>query len=231
MSRLGLVPDDVKKRLNPTNSVRGFLGPDSTVNPADVVESIEEQESTVFSRCPAIYLPLFTAVPGEIVIRSAIGGETGFVLGLAPVSDVLIYINLTTDWDSRKPADALRDGHGCSIDLVTGTVTLTGGRELRAGDSVVAEYSHNAMPQCHLLRRITIDLTAAEWARRLYPDDQRWDRYAEWEKRAWYDLARMRNKDNERMGIEMFDKLDLINETYVSRNVGGLGFSTDGYMM
>lgn len=229
MNILGLVPDDVKKRLNPKNVPHGFLGDGSTIPLADVVESLEEQVDTVISRVPSMYGALTERIDGEILVRSALGGEGTIQLGLFPVSKVRVYVNLDRPWSVRRASDSLRDGVGCIVDADTGLVTLE--ETLDVDDTVVAEYDHGAMASCYLLRRIAVDLTAAEWARRLYPDDQRFDRYAEWEKRAWFDLSRMRRKDDERMGIRMFDRLKLIEETQEERMVGGGELDSSGDMM
>lgn len=229
MNILAVVPDDVRKRLNPKNVPHGFLGADSTVPLADVIESLEEQVDTVVSRVPAIYGGLTERIEGEELIRSALGGEGTVQLGLFPVANVRVYVNLDRPWSVRRASDSLRDGVGCVVNAETGLVTLE--ETLDEDDIVVAEYDHGAMAKCYLLRRIAVDLTAAEWARRLYPDDQKFDRYAEWEKRAWFDLARMRRKDEERMGIRMFDRLKLIEETQEERMVGGGELDSSGDMM
>lgn len=220
MNLLGLVPADIKKKLNATNTPHGFLGENSVIQTADVEETLEEFVETVISRIPAKYGAISERVEGEYIVRCAVGGETVLKMGLYPVSDVRIYINLNVPWDSRKPVESLRDGVGCSVNQNTGEVTLN--VALAADDCVVAEYNHAAMAECMLLRRIAIDLCAGEWARRIYPDDTQFARYQEWERRANFDLARMKGtKDGERMGIRMFDRLRLIDETREERMVGG----------
>lgn len=230
MNLLGLEPDDIRKRLNPANVPHLFLGDDSTIQTADVQESLEEVVDTVISRIPARYGAISERVEGEYIVRCAIGGETALTLGLFPASDVRLYINLNVPWDSRRPAESLRDGAGCTVNVSTGGITLE--TALATDDCVVAEYNHTAMAECHLLRRIAVDLVAAEWARRIYPDDTKFERYLEWERRANYDLARMKGmKDGERMGIRMFDRLDLVNETQEERMVGGGELSSSSDML
>lgn len=229
MNILNVLPTDVKKRLNPTNAPGRFLGQDSTVNVADVQDSCDEWAETVLSRIPAMYLGFSErSDKGEILVQSASGGETSVKLGLTPVvpGTVRIYVNLPVPWYSRQASLALS---GCTVDETTGIVTLPA--PLRLDDTVVGEYHHTAMSECSLLRRITVDLAATEWARRLYPDDRQFDRYLEWEKSAWFDLARMKSKDGERMGIRMFDRLQLLDETKEERLVGGGDLYGSGEML
>lgn len=232
MNALNLTPTDVKKKLNPSDLPHLFMGDNATANvtTADVEETLEQFTQTVTSRVPSIYGPFMRGeVKGEILVRSARGGETTVQLGLKPVSDVLIWVNLDRPWNVRRTSDALRDGYGCTVNETTGLVTLD--RALTADDTVVAEYKHGALPSCHLLRRMVLDLTAAEWARRLYADDTMFDQYEAWEKSAWVDLSRMRGKDGERMGIDMFDRLTMVDETFEERGVGGGDMDASGDMM
>lgn len=229
MNILGIEPDDVKKRLNPTNSPNGFLGVNSRVDESDVEESISEGVDTVISRVTARYGGLTEHVDGEILVRSALGGETALQLGLYPATNVRLWVSLDGPWETRRAADCLRQDAGCTVDSETGVVTLN--RPLTVDDFVAAEYDHTATRNCHLLRRIAVDLIAVEWARRLYPDDQHFERYHEWQKNAWIDLARMQRKDGERMGIRMFDRLRLIDETQAERMVGGGELDSGGGML
>lgn len=207
----------------------GFMGTSSVVVEADVVETINEIRETVMSRIPARYLDLESHADGDILKQRAAGGETSLQLGLAPCSNVLVYVNPPRVWGDRDASTALTHGNGMTVVDSTGAIALD--VALQTGDVVIAEYDHGAMEDCALIRRIIVDMVAAEWARRLFPDDQRWDRYAEWERSAWMDLSRMNRKDGERMGIAMFDRLKLVHETQAPRMVGGGGVDLGGGMM
>lgn len=209
MSLLNIAPADIRKKLNPTNEPMGFLGANSAIDASDVVESIEEWEETVLSRLPQRYQALLTRVDGETLTRSATGGETKFTLGLKPVSNVILYREFRCQaWSERTAFDRYEN---FTVEPATGAISL--GESLTLGMNLLAEYDHGALPGCKLLKRIIKDIVAAEWARRLYPDDERFDRYAEWEQQAFGDIARMKKTDDGRLGIRMFDDLDLINET------------------
>jgi len=238
---LGIVAEDIRRKLNPANSPRGFLGDQSTISEADVVEVISEFEDSVLSRIPARYQALLTRVDGEVLIggnRSpggATGGETEFTLGLYPASDLILYQNFATSWPgsttkpwpSRTPSDVLPESYYTFVPA-TGKITLS--EPLLRGYTLIAEYSHQACSRCQVLRRIVKDLVATEFARRLYPDEERFERYREWEQQAYTDINRMHRTDDVRFGLQMFDQLDLVNVTRVNRE-SVEAFDPDGGML
>lgn len=231
MSRLGLTYTDIRKKLNAANQPYGFLGSaDDTHQTADVTESILEKEERVFGRLQGRYAELSRYVSGEWLCRGAIGDgtETSFTLGLKPATNVRLYVDFVGHWSERCPADRLTITTDYAIDLSTGVITLV--TALTEGQTLIAEYNHSGLASCYLLRDIVKDLVAVEWARRLYPSDESFARYAEWERQAYSDLARLRKKDGEKLGIPLLDDLDLVNETLEPYSVSE-EYNPDGGML
>ena len=221
MGILGLLPADIRKKLNYRNLPQGFLGSDGTITDADVEETIDEFEETAFSRMPQRYQDLLTACDGEILTRDpggALGTETSFTVSLYPCDNLLLYKNFGgKTWAQRTPFDAMTEGADYTLDKTTGVITLP--TVLSKGDRLFAEYTHTAASGCKLLRRIVKDLCATEWARRLNPDDEQFERYTEWETQAYSDLSRMSRPkgDEARQGIRTFDRIKLVYETRSAR--------------
>ncbi len=233
-SLLGLTAADIKKKHNPSNAPDGFLGSRCvSVTEADVIEAIEEFEETVLQRTPGRYQDLFFYVNGEVLCggKRSMGGATGdgtetsFTCALAPVSDLKLYQNYPSSrpWTQRGPTDRLALNTDYTVNLTTGAITLI--TALSQGDTLIAEYVHSALSQCKLLRKIVKDLVAVEFARRLYSDSDRFERYLEWETQAYSDLARLHKPDSERgkLTLKLFDDIDLIDPVNVRRDVAPSG--------
>lgn len=235
MSILGVTPTDIKKKLNPLNTPKGFLGSASAVTTEDVQETIDEWEETVLSRMPARYQDLSTYIDGEIVIGGrksrggATGTETGFQLSLFPVSNVHLYLNyLGKPWDARTREDEL-DPSYYTINPATGAGTFVG-ITLDESDTLIATYEHTGMGNSQLLRRIVKDLVAVEWARRLNPQDENFDQYTAWETQAYSDLDRMYREDQGKIGIKVLDDIELVHETVIARSTAA-PFDASGAML
>jgi hypothetical protein len=230
-SQLGLTPTDIRKKLNSKNEPFGFMGSeDTTTVEAEVLESIEEFEESSFGRLNGRHQELLHYVSGEYLTRKtgAKGGETQFTPGLTPAANLTLYLDYEGNWNDRCELDALVLNTHYTVHPSTYVITLT--TALAAGQTLIAEYDHTALANCKLLRKIVKDLVATEWARRRNPDDATFARYLEWERQAYGDLARLRKKDGEKLGIQMFDRLNLVEETQVSRSVSD-EYDGDGGMM
>lgn len=224
-SELGVTYTDIRKKLNPGNDPSGFLGSASGVSSDDVTTSILEAEEILLARLPQRYVALLNKVDGEYLFGGADspggakgdGTETTATLGLFPASNLKLYRNFSGNWSERQPVHRMTVTTDYTFVAETGVITLTAA--LVQGDTLIAEYDHTALSKCNALRGLLKNLVAAEWARRLYPDDEQFERYTEWETQAYSDLKRMRATGDDRVGILMFDRLDLVHETRGRRNV------------
>lgn len=212
----GITHDDIRIKLNPTNEPDGFLGSASAVTHADVDNTILEWEDTIFSRLPARYKRLLTRVDGEVLTKYATGSETTFTLSLLTASNLKLYVNLACPWDGRCYADEWPTTNYSYVGA-TGVITPTG--TLAQGSTLIAEYDHTGLGGSKLLRRLVQDLVAVEWARRLYSDEGIWERIQGWESQAYTDIGRMFRNDEGRLGIRLFDNIELINPTTMNRQV------------
>jgi hypothetical protein len=227
-SKLGLGPTDIRKKLNAKNEPFGFLGAqDKIATTGDVLETIEEKEERALGRLNARHFEMTTYISGEMLTKAAKGTETAFTVGLFPASNLQLYLDYQGIYAERTPCDTLDEDVHYTFNGTTGLITLT--TPIRRGANLIAEYDHQALSKCLLLRDIVKDLVAVEWARRLYPDDESFARYLEWERQAYSDLARLRKKDGEKLGIKMFDDISrrLIDPTQEPRSVND-AYDADG---
>lgn len=227
-----VTPDDLRRKLNPTNEPTGFLGEESELDPVtDVQPVIDEWDETVQGRLPGRVFSLLTRVDGEVLCQCAAGDgtETEFQLSLFPCSSVELYRNYMKPlWSERKPCDRL-GADEFEVDEETGVVTLS--TPLNAGENLIACYDHQAASKCLVLRRIVIDLAAAEWARRLWPGEAQEETAKAWELQAYSDLSRIQKmaKDG-KLGIPMIDRMHLVDETRIDRMVIDMGDMGGGMM-
>ena len=219
LSKFDLTAQNLTDRANPKGTTHGLLGTLDAETTAKLETTLAEQEAYVDSRVPPKYYRLFDHIDGEIVIGApgARGTETQVQLSLYPCSNVVLYINYGGVWDERTWDNSV-DESLYEVDEETGLVTFETGF-LKRNDRLVATYDHAGMGRCLLLRKIILDLAAAEVFRQYNPANQTPQIQQEWAKQAYSDLARMERRDDGILRIAFLDDIDLIKETNSPNNM------------
>jgi hypothetical protein len=229
----GLVPADLRKVLNPLDQDELFGGDNSDVVDADVQVQLDTQSDYIQSRIPEKYRPLLSHIGGEILTKCAPVGTTTLITGLTPVTNVKLYRNfpspsLSLNSSSYPGVVRLDSGNFLWKDRnvefqmpsteysVTSAGVITFTPALGRGDSVVAEYDHTATASCLMLRLMALRLTAVEYARMLP-----YISVEPWERQVHVDIKRMYDPSDGRLGIQMIDQLNLVEETRDGKNVRG----------
>ena len=219
-SVFGITPADMARKIVPAGGEYSFsvgtTGPPvNDMSTATVQEIIEAAEAECLGYLREKYQRLMRGVDGEILTSSAAGGETSFTLGLRPVTagSVKLYKNFgrVRAWRDRRPSDAM-EAEEYSVDATTGVVTLV--VALGEGDVLWATYLHGAGALLLDLRRAAMGMAAAEIARRCayFKTSEGFDRFDQWEIGARQYLRDL-SRNASGMTVEMFERLELVNET------------------
>lgn len=191
---LAIAAADVYARLNPLAEAGLFVvGAGSGEIASSLVEdTIAQHDEMVLSVLPEKYRRMARKVEGETVVEYATAGQSSFTCGLVPVTagTLFLYVDWGTggvgtggsgqgaggrDWYQfdpgrdvpyahRTPADAL-GSTAYTLTPSTGSVALTD--PLAEGQKIYADYEHTAMTGCKFLRKIALDLIAADLTKRL----------------------------------------------------------------
>lgn len=196
---------DLQKKLQPVNGNQTFLiGDGGDLTTAEAEEILNIAEDRVLMRLHPRYRQLLREVDGEILVRSAQGGESVFVTGIAPVSDVKLWLNFPRErmWESRS-TDLAMASVTYSVDATTGTITLAAA--LVKGDRLFATYKHTGANKVLGLRDSALTLAAVEVSRRFafFRDGQEADAFGDWESSTYQDLNNLK-------GVDLLDRLELV---------------------
>lgn len=210
MSLFGITATDLQEKVQPVNGEQTFaIGEEGDLSTERAEEIIRTAEDRVLMRLPHRYRQLCRHVDGEVLIRSASGGERVFQTGLAPISDLLLYLNFPGSrmYSGRDRSLALPE-EAYSYTPETGAIELLNG--LQPSDRLWAEYDHEAGHRLLALRDVAMTLAAVEVARRMAffarGDSDGPDVFNDWEQSAYGDLNRMQC-------VDVLDRLNLVRET------------------
>jgi hypothetical protein len=206
---------EMQAKITPSEGEYEFsIGSGGDLESAALDEIVNQCEHEVLGYLKLKYQQLVRRVDGEVAVRSAAGGETVLQAGLFPVTagTLKVYINFPSRkaWRERQPRHALPAGE-YSVDNATGAVTLV--NALAEGDSAWLAYEHGAAAKLLDLRKDTMNLAAAEIARRFayFRSASGFERFENWEIAARQHLRDLGR--NEGQTIEMFERLALVMET------------------
>lgn len=206
-SLFGLSAADLQLKVQPRNDEQTFeIGVDGDLTEGEALGIIAVAEDRVLSRLPARYRQLCRYVDGEVLTGNAVGGETAFKTGLAPVSGLLLWKNYPGGrmWNGRDVGLAMATSL-FSVDETTGEIELVEG--LKAGDRLWAEYAHSAGNRLLMLRDAALTLAAVEVSRRFaFFQDGETGVFSDWEDSTMQDLTRLK-------GVDELDRLRLVRET------------------
>lgn len=230
---------DMKTKLNPLSLPNLFgYGGTGQLTEAAVDEIIAEQEDEIADMLPEKYRKLLRHVEGERIVADATAGQTTANLGLFPATSgsLVLYKDFggqsampqgggpigSTAYQYRNRSQAMTVTTDYSINYTTGAIVLV--TALSAGQRIFGDYEHAAAYKCKSLRFVVKNMAAAEIGRELpFNSDQREEAFAkfdQWEQRANRVLEKMWGVDGVFKGIDLFDKLDLVEETRISRRTG-----------
>ena len=181
--------------------------------------------SDVKSAIPEKHRRLMYRVDGEILVADATAGQTTATLAIFPDSDARIwpYKNYNAQiYHQRKIEEALTLTAGFTV--VTSTGVLTFVSPLAKGDRVFVDYTHSLPTTPPNLKFIALDLLTALVAEssRSRVDSNTMALIERKEKRAKEKLELLREG---KMGIDLFEKINLIVETSEPEAIAGGVFS------
>lgn len=211
---LGIVPADIESELNPLGDENLFeIGyGDDMYPPEEAERRAAYWDDYVMSRLPEKYRRMGTQCNGERLVDYAKPGQTDIVLGLVPAVEdsVVLYKNFMAhaiDYRLRSPSYALPSSEYL-VNGATGEITLAS--PLQSGDSIIADYKHQAMSQCLYLKKIALNLIKADILEQLASRfGNAGDRADEFKRQAYGDLERLKRGE---CGIQVFDELKLVDE-------------------
>lgn len=227
-SLFGLSGSDLLKKLVPlagsgssTFSIGTTGPPTNDMSSADALAIIEWAESQVEGYCRPKYQKLLRRVEGEIIVRAATAGQATAQLTMIPATSCTLYKNFPRSraWFDRQPREAMNSDQ-YSVNLATGAITFS--PVLCEGDVIYADYAHSGCGLLLDLRELALSLAAVEVSRRFsyFRSADGVERFEAWQSSAAGYLRDLGRADG--AGIALLDRLNMVNETRGSLNIGML---------
>lgn len=204
---------ELQNKIVPQNGEYTFLiaasGGQMTIVRADEVLNVAEDQALM--RLSARHRQLLREVDGEILVRSAAGGETSLQCSLFPLvaGTLKLWKNYACSkkgWKVRNTVDAMTLTTDYTVNETTGAVTLVDA--LAEGDSVWATYRHDAAQKFLGIRDCALSIAAAEVARQYayFRGAEGFDRFERWEASAYQNLDKL-------VGLDLIDRIELVEQT------------------
>jgi hypothetical protein len=237
---LKLTADDVLRRENPLE-VEGLFnyGDSETISEVWIAETIAEQEDLAISATPEGYAEFFRGeVTGEILTAEATGSQlTTLQLTLFPIvsGSLVLYVDYggsnfnfgdastipsynsfptfnpnKRPYGDRKLADRY-DSTKYSVNTTTGAITMN--PALAEGQSVYADYQHLAAYKAKMMRHLVLVLVCAEIYDTFRDYNQQKQETTTMRQSVMSQIEKLYGDGGKASGIQLFDKIKLVEET------------------